>query len=351
MGILFGHETNDGYQPSWLHNYLKPEISGNEINGLGETEKRQATPVYHRRSHKHPWLWIQESFYGRQFWDIIQGGIMIRSWTMDRLGHRPIAKVKQEDTAENWSAKVKEIAVQHPECDIVGIAKVTPDMIFDREYELGIIKHPWIIVLGRAMDYDKLSSNLKKDDGKWRPFWKNKFLPEVREVLSTYLRSQIAAWKLADWVRAQGYDALGHGGPKGAPIITLAAAHAAGLGELGKHGSLINDELGSSMRFSFVLTDMPLVADQPADFGADDFCLSCKACFKACPPKAISNEKQMVRGTEKWYVNFDKCVPYFNENYGCAICLSICPWSRPGNAPKLALKMLKRREMKEKKST
>ncbi len=340
MGFLYGHQTADGYQPSWLHNYLKPDITGNEINGLGETEKRPATPVYHRRSHRHPWYWVQESFYGRQMWDMVQGRIIFRSWLMDRLGHRPIAHQKIEDTPTNWSRTVKEIAVAHPQCDIVGITKVTPDLIFDRDNQLGLVKHPWIIVLGRSMDYKKLSKNLDKDDGRWRPFWKNKFLPEVREVLGTYLRSQIAAWKLADWIRTQGYDAVGHGGPKGAPIILLAAAHAAGLGELGKHGSLIHNELGSCMRFSFVLTDMPLVEDQPIDIGVDDYCSRCKACTNACPPVAISNEKQIVRGVEKWYVDFDKCVPYFNENYGCAICLSICPWSRPGLAPKLTAKML-----------
>ena len=343
MGILYGHETEDGYEPSWLHHCLKPEVSGNKINGLGETEKRNATPVYHRRSHKHPWYWVQESFYCRQMWDMVQGLIIFKSWLLDRLGHCPVAKWKIEDSSANWSEKAKEFAMQHPECDIVGIARVTPEMIFDHDYKLGLIKHPWIIVIGRGMDYDKLSNNLKKDDGKWRPFWKNKFLPEVREVLDTYLRSQTAAWKLADWIRKQGYDAVGHGGPKGGPIITLAAAHAAGLGELGKHGSLIHNELGSCMRFSFVLTDMPLVSDKPIDIGVDDFCMNCRACYKACPPKAISNEKHLVRGTEKWYVNFDKCVPYFNENYGCAICLSICPWSRPGVAPKLTQKMLKKR--------
>lgn len=218
---------------------------------------------------------------------------------------------------------------------MVGIAKLEKDLVFDREWELGEITEPWIIVLGNAMDYEKLSKNLAKDDGKKRPFWRNKFLPEVREVLSTYLRSQRAAFKLASWIREQGYSATGHGGPKGAPINTLHAAIRAGLGELGKHGSIINDELGSCLRFSYVLTDMPLVADGEKTFGADDYCTRCQACTRACPPGAISDEKQLVRGVEKWYVDFDKCVPYFNENYGCAICLSICPWSRPGKAPSL----------------
>ena len=47
----------------------------------------------------------------------------------------------------------------------------------------------------------------------------------------------------------------------------------------------------------------------------------------------------MVRGTEKWYVDFDRCLPYFSKTYGCGICIAICPWSRPGVAPTLAAKL------------
>ena len=51
----------------------------------------------------------------------------------------------------------------------------------------------------------------------------------------------------------------------------------------------------------------------------------------------------MVRGTEKWYVDFDKCILYFNENLSCGLCLAVCPWSRPGLAASLAAKMARRK--------
>ncbi len=78
-------------------------------------------------------------------------------------------------------------------------------------------------------------------------------------------------------------------------------------------------------------------------FGADDFCTNCRVCSDACPPDAIPDEKQWVRGIEKWYVDFDRCLPFFNEYKGCAICIAVCPWSRPGVADNLVAKMARRR--------
>ena len=122
----------------------------------------------------------------------------------------------------------------------------------------------------------------------------------------------------------------------------IPAAIAAGLGELGKHGSMINRELGARLRLSAVTTDMPLVADAPYEFAINDYCSRCQACTNACPPGAISDNKQLVRGVEKWYVDFDKCIPYFGETLACGICLAICPWSRPGLPAKLLAKLARR---------
>ena len=52
----------------------------------------------------------------------------------------------------------------------------------------------------------------------------------------------------------------------------------------------------------------------------------------------------MVRGVRKWYVDFDKCAPYFSATWGCAICLEVCPWSEPGRRPSLSRKLLAKRK-------
>jgi ferredoxin len=50
----------------------------------------------------------------------------------------------------------------------------------------------------------------------------------------------------------------------------------------------------------------------------------------------------MVRGVERWYVNFDKCIPFFAESASCGICIAECPWTRPDARPKLLTTMAKR---------
>ncbi|MBI1830913.1 MAG: 4Fe-4S dicluster domain-containing protein, partial [Planctomycetes bacterium] len=133
-----------------------------------------------------------------------------------------------------------------------------------------------------------------------------------------------------------------HYGPMAAALNMIPAALAAGFGELGKHGSIINRTLGSNFRLAGVSTNLPLILDRPDVFGADDFCTHCQVCSEACPPNAIFDTKQLVRGESKWYVDFDKCIPYFGERLGCALCMVVCPWSRPGIADNLIAKFARR---------
>ena len=93
-----------------------------------------------------------------------------------------------------------------------------------------------------------------------------------------------------------------------------------------------------------MLTNVPLLpTDKKADYNVDDFCGRCQVCANACPPEAILPAKVPVRGKQKWYVDFDKCIPFFNENFGCAICITVCPWSIPGRGARI-VEQLKRRQ-------
>jgi epoxyqueuosine reductase QueG len=147
---------------------------------------------------------------------------------------------------------------------------------------------------------------------------------------------------VAGWLRQEGWAAEPVTGPMTGDFALIAPALACGFGELGKHGSIIDRDLGANFRLSAVLTDAPFASTPPRDHGIDAFCASCRICEDACPPKAIYAEKQQVRGASKWYVDFDKCLPFFNEHHSCGICIAVCPWSRRGVGSNLAAKLARR---------
>jgi epoxyqueuosine reductase QueG len=130
--------------------------------------------------------------------------------------------------------------------------------------------------------------------------------------------------QLAREIRGLGYRARAHS-LRDEQLAMLPHAYQAGLGELGKHGSLINRELGCSFRVGVVTTELLLAEDSPRDEGIQDFCSSCRMCVSYCPGDAISDEMDIVRDTERWIVDTARCAPYFSAHFGCAVCLQVCP--------------------------
>jgi epoxyqueuosine reductase len=209
--------------------------------------------------------------------------------------------------------------------DNVGICAYQEDLSFaDRPHPEG----KWAIVLAFKQDFEKMAE-APADTA-------------YIEVMAQYGRAGDTAKHLANWIQERGHQAAAKTGPMTEDVLMIPAAIAAGLGELGKHGSMIHMAFGANFRLSMVLTDLPLETDAPEIFGADAFCTNCQICSNACPPRAIPADKQMVRGETKWYVDFDRCVPYFVDYETCGICLAVCPWSRPGVADNLFLKMARR---------
>ncbi|NWG45644.1 MAG: 4Fe-4S dicluster domain-containing protein [Alphaproteobacteria bacterium] len=313
------------WTPDPAQRALWPGVSGNTINGLGETEPRRPSPLYWhdpaKLAHGPLQNWMAARSAGIA--EMRAEGEAMRALRKRPLA--PLAPVPVERNPEAWAGAIRAFALAH-EADVVGVARMDPAWVFEG-YE---VNRRTIIMIGVAMAHDRLALAPAE--------------PAGIEVLRQYHRGNRAARALADWLRGQGHDAEPHGGPMAGAISLLPAAIAAGLGELGKHGSLINRTLGSRFRLACVLTDLSVALGGPDDFGSDGFCASCRVCERACPPGAIGPEKQMVRGERKWYVDFDACVPYFNEHHGCAICVAVCPWSRPGVADRLVQKLARRAE-------
>ena len=210
--------------------------------------------------------------------------------------------------------------------DLVGVTRLTDDVL----YAGAEVPYRYAISIGLRMDRDEM-----------------RFVPQPRaalEVMRVYRAVSRIAIELGEHVRGLGWPAKAYGNPNSTDLLHIPLAVRAGLGQLGKHGSLISKEHGSNVRLATVVTDLPLATDEEVDIGVDDLCRTCRRCVLDCPPDAITDEKQLVRGEEKWYVDFDRCVPYFTKTYGCAICIQVCPWSEPGRGPKLSEKLLAARD-------
>lgn len=303
---------------------LRPDIKGMEINGLGETEVRRPTMVYWAPEPDDiPFGEVQKWFYRREPQDPELMKERARRREILEAPMSPLADTHSEHTPQEWTDSLNGF-VEDCQCERVGVTRMQPQWVFDHHET----NFETVIMLGVKHDYEQLKSAPDQVAG--------------AEVTRQYGRAAAAAKNVANWLREQGWDAEPVTGPMAGKILMIPPALECGFGELGKHGSLINPEFGSGFRLGAVLTNAPLQTTPKREFGVDDFCSRCRVCENACPPLAIGPEKEVVRGEEKWFVDFDKCIPYFAETSGCAICIAVCPWTRPGVGQNLATKLARR---------
>ena len=306
------------------------KISGNPINGLGEIMPRRPSPFFWHTPDQHPYGELQN--LARQNSRKCPGSAPAFMAAYNHPELLPVAAVRRDAPSAQLTAEARAFAFSH-EADAIGITPMDPLYVFEGY----TINEPWVIVLALAHNYERLKQ-VPSDETNG---------VGVTDVGEQYARGTRSSFALANWIRSQGYNACAYPGPSASALLLIPPAIAAGMGELGKHGSLISREFGSGVRLAGVTTDMPLVATatEPDRFCGDDFCSTCQVCMNACPPGAIADHKQMVRGVERWYVDFDKCIPYFAESASCGICIAECPWTRPDVRPKLLATMARRRDV------
>ena len=309
--------------PVYPFAYREPPISGGVISGLGETEKRRPHHLFFGLDYA--WGGLMWGFLLLQSTKLF--GITTNLWWDDRQRWGVVSPRQQRVTnPAKMTGDIRTFAKANGAA-LVGVTTLSDEHRFegfDDPYKYAIS----IVV---PMDREEMQ-----------------YTPSERsytEIFRIYREVGQVAIKVAAHIRSLGYPALActniiH---DSTVVLHIPIAIQAGLGQLGKHGSMITEEYGSNVRLATILTDLPLVPDEPADIGVDDFCLNCKICTTNCPPHAIFETKQIVRGEEKWYVNFDKCVPYFASNDTCGICIEVCPWSTPGGGALISEKMLKLR--------
>ncbi len=310
--------------PSYAFKFRSPPVSGNTTNGLGDPRRRRATQVFHNATGRAlPWDALDDFFSYINPWGVVRH-MLANSWVL-RNRDGAVAATRRDVTDPVACAGAIKGQARRLGADLVGITPVTEAAL----YEGREAPFPTAICLGLAMDREEMVH-----------------VPQARaavEVMRSYRRISETAVRLSAAIRAMGWGARAYGNPNSTDILHIPLAVAAGLGQLGKHGSMISREHGSNFRLATVLTELPLAPDEPVDIGVEDLCARCRRCVLDCPPNAIFEDKQLVRGEKKWYVDFDSCVPYFVKTFGCAICIEVCPWSEPGRGPKLTELMLARR--------
>ena len=307
----------------YLFKYQNTPLSGNDINGLGITEKIRPVQIFHGSgARKLEWQTLELFFLLSMPFRVFFQGLKSR-WLL-RRADGSIAKKRVEISEPARITEQIKHQAKKLGAETVGVCHLPEDAQYqncDKHYK-------YAISIAYPMDYEIMDKYVTQEEG-------------GLETLRTYTEITNIAIKLAEYIRSQGWPARAY--CESGDLLQIPIAVAAGVGQMGKHGSLITKESGSNIRLATVLTDIPMATDHEVDIGVEDLCASCRRCTTDCPADAISDAKQLVRGIEKWYVDFDKCVPYFSKTLGCGICIQVCPWSKPGRGPSLSEKLLSKK--------
>jgi epoxyqueuosine reductase len=191
----------------------------------------------------------------------------------------------------------------------IGYTKLPRNLVFQNKAVL----HDNAIVLTMEMDKSKIDTS-----------------PSVQsavEVMATYHHLGVASNKIADYLRQRGYSAhAGH------PLMGLALypplAQHAGLGWRGMHGLIITPRFGPRVRLAAVfcsIENLPFSQKNEHQW-IEQYCRLCWRCASECPPKAILEQPVGHENGLVTCIENEKCFPYFLKNYGCSICIRVCPF-------------------------
>ncbi len=153
----------------------------------------------------------------------------------------------------------------------------------------------------------------------------------MREVAKGYGNLARIGNQLAHFMRKHGFTAY-PGTALGGLTDYTHLAEIAGLGAIGYHGLLITPNEGARLRINTIytnITNLPIQTENE-HLWVRDFCAMCKKCIRGCPVQAIYDQPRPRGGGGMQCIDHAACRDYFNQNYGCAVCLAKCPFSEMG---------------------
>ncbi len=160
-----------------------------------------------------------------------------------------------------------------------------------------------------------------------------------------YVDCAVITQLLARHIRSLGYPAMAHMDAN-YRVMCVPIAVDAGLGELSRMGYLVARKYGPRVRIGVVTTNLPMATDSPVNLGVRDFCAKCRKCALNCPSKAIplDNELNDVKGVKKWELDREACYRFWRRTgTDCAICMSVCTFSKPSSLLHNIIRFLIRR--------
>jgi reductive dehalogenase len=236
------------------------------------------------------------------------------------------------------AARIVKGFARHLGAALVGICRVNPLWAYSHRGEIFYgnwedwgkeIEEPlpFAVVIATEMDLENVGAG--------------PHTPALVESSANYALGAYVTTILAQWFGGLGYRAVAQHN-RHYDLLLVPLAIEAGLGELGRHGYLVADQLGPRVRLFAVTTDMPLATDNPIDKGIEAFCRYCKKCATACPSHSIPLRGMTVQnGLERWKLNEETCFDYWGKiGTDCSVCMGICPFSRPNRSVHKIIKWL-----------
>lgn len=214
-----------------------------------------------------------------------------------------------ESAAAHLKARAFELGA-----DLAGICRIEPSDIYR----------------GRTLDATHAIAVAQRMS--WREFQDVPSEASAIECLRIYYSLGEVVIALAAHIRSLGYPCTVEHPIGDSDLLHVPIGLKAGFGELGRHGSIINPQLGPLFRMGSIALTMDLAIDRPVDAGIAAFCDTCLACRKYCPAGAIPDQRSPEAGKDhlghdRYVIDTGRCFPYFAKYHYCSICLPVCVYN------------------------